>query len=192
VEPEEEKQFLKNIQTSAHRLDKMIVGLLAYADNRNQKLSYQVISPSELVEELKQKFSREHTSPPIQWEIGELPDCVGDEGLLRQVWENLLSNAIKYSSGKPQIHIKVWGEKKDDETLYVVQDQGAGFDMRFADKLFAIFQRLHINSEFPGNGIGLANVQRILLLHGGRIWAEGVVNEGATFFFTLPNKPAES
>ena len=105
--------------------------------------------------------------------------------MLRRVWMNLLDNAIKYASGKPDARIEVGATDGDGETIYHVRDNGAGFDMQYAGKLFGMFQRLH-GTEFPGTGIGLAIVKKIITRHGGRIWAEGKVGEGATFYFALP------
>ena len=111
--------------------------------------------------------------------------------MLKQVWVNLLSNAVKYTRPMERARILVRCAKNDtNEWQFSEQDNGAGFDMRYADKLFGVFQRLHAAEEFDGTGIGLANVQRIVHRHGGRTWAEGRVNEGATFYFTLPDSPA--
>ena len=106
--------------------------------------------------------------------------------MMRQVFVNLLSNAIKFSRGKQTPKIQVGATVKDDETVYFVKDNGAGFNMQFADKLFGVFQRLHSTTEFEGTGIGLAIVKRIITRHGGRVWAEGKINEGATIYFALP------
>jgi light-regulated signal transduction histidine kinase (bacteriophytochrome) len=110
----------------------------------------------------------------------------GDPRLLQVVLENLLNNAWKYSSKQGQAKIEFGAKDQNDETIYFVRDNGAGFEMAYANKLFGAFQRLHTTTEFPGTGIGLATVQRIIHRHGGRIWAESIVNQGATFFFTLP------
>lgn len=133
-----------------------------------------------VVEELNKLFPN-HAS--IQ--ISPLPLIEGDYTLLYQVMFNLIGNAIKYSSKKEKPEITVCTEQKEGKTIFVIKDNGAGFDMRFADKLFGVFQRLHSEQEFEGNGVGLAIVQRIITKHGGKVWGEGKENEGASFYFTL-------
>ena len=122
----------------------------------------------------------------LEVELKPLPGARGDLHLLRQVWTSLLDNAIKFTRGKPAARIEVGGEAKGEELVYYVKDNGAGFDMRYAGKLFGAFQRLHSYQEFEGAGVGLATVKRIIVRHGGRVWAEGKVNEGATVYFALP------
>jgi two-component system sensor kinase len=122
----------------------------------------------------------------VELKIKELPPAFGDGFLLRQVLTNLLANAFKFTQLKKKAVIEVGGERVAGETIYYVKDNGIGFDMRFRDKLFGVFQRLHPIGEFEGTGVGLAIVQRILQRHEGRVWAEGKVNEGATFYFALP------
>ena len=125
-------------------------------------------------------------SATAQLTIGALPSANSDPALLRQVWINLLSNALKYSARQPSPRIEVAGERSGADLVYRVSDNGAGFDMRYYDKLFRVFQRLHREDEFPGTGVGLAIVQRIITRHGGRVWAEAEVDKGAKFFFALP------
>ena len=127
----------------------------------------------------------------VKMQVGKLPHVRGDPQMLQRVWTNLLDNAVKFSGPKPNAVIEVGARAGDDETEFFVKDNGVGFDMRFADKLFGVFQRLHSLEEFPGTGIGLAIVNRIVTKHGGRVWAEGKVGEGATFWFTLPQAGAD-
>jgi two-component system sensor kinase len=122
----------------------------------------------------------------LHFEIGKLPPTNGDRSMIHQVFVNLFSNAIKFSHATESPKIVVAATVKDDEIVYSVKDNGVGFDMRYADKLFGVFQRLHSASEFEGTGIGLAIVKRIITRHGGRVWGEGKVNEGATIYFALP------
>jgi light-regulated signal transduction histidine kinase (bacteriophytochrome) len=123
----------------------------------------------------------------VEWRIAPLPIVLADENMMRQVWSNLLGNAVKYSSQRERAVIDVEHRRQQDGShLFSVRDNGAGFDMAYAGKLFGVFQRLHKASDFPGTGIGLASVRRVLGRHGGRIWAESAPDQGATFFFTLP------
>ena len=122
----------------------------------------------------------------ISWEINELPDVIGDRALLRLVIVNLLSNAVKFTGTRLEAEIRIKCKDEKDVFTCSVADNGVGFNMEASNRLFGVFQRLHPHSEFEGTGIGLANVQRIIVRHGGRVWAEGVVGQGATVHFTLP------
>jgi light-regulated signal transduction histidine kinase (bacteriophytochrome) len=127
----------------------------------------------------------EHKDRQIDVAIGDLPEADADPQLVRQVWVNLIANALKYSKGRDTAVIRVGSETTGGVPVYHVQDNGVGFDMRYAHKLFGVFQRLHRAEDYEGTGVGLAIVQRIIARHGGRIWAQAVKNQGATFYFTL-------
>lgn len=144
-----------------------------------------------LANEALREVAQAHTGRMPQCNFGDLPPAWGDRSLLRQVWVNLLSNAVKYSGGREDARVDVTGETDGVESAYTVCDNGAGFDMRYAHQLFGVFQRLHSADQFPGTGVGLALVRRILRRHGGEIQAEGKVNEGAKFRFTLPRHQTE-
>jgi light-regulated signal transduction histidine kinase (bacteriophytochrome) len=126
-------------------------------------------------------------SRPVRWQVAQLPEIHGDPALLHQVFLNLFSNALKYASTRDETCIEVGTlPGHPEEAVVYVRDNGVGFDMKYVDKLFGVFQRLHRSSEFEGTGIGLANVKRIITRHGGRVWAEAAVNRGATFYLALP------
>lgn len=140
------------------------------------------------MQEISQDSAQNAAFKKADIQLLDLPGAKADRSLLKQVWINLLSNAIKYSSKVEQAVIKISASVNVDqhEVVYSVQDNGVGFSMDYYNKLFGVFQRLHHNNEFSGTGVGLAIAQRVLVRHGGRIWAESKINEGATFFFTLP------
>jgi light-regulated signal transduction histidine kinase (bacteriophytochrome) len=124
----------------------------------------------------------------VEWKIDELPSAECDPVLIRQVFQNLISNALKYSRPRSPAVIEIGQTEKEGETVIFVKDNGVGFDMRYMDKLFGVFQRLHLAEEFEGNGIGLATVERIIKKHGGRVWVEAELARGATFYFTLGSR----
>ena len=134
-----------------------------------------------VLEELNPQFGGRE----VEIKVGNLPSCHGDAALLKQVWMNLLSNAIKYSRGRKKTVVEIGCMSEKGENVYIVRDNGAGFDMTYAHKLFGVFQRLHRSDEFEGTGVGLAIVQRVVHRHGGRVWAEAEVDRGATFYFTV-------
>src|SRR5205814_672830 len=141
-----------------------------------------------LAQEIAADLARAEPERRVEWSIAPGLTAYADAALLRAALQNLLSNAWKFTGRHPQAHIEVGRTGPEDEAAFYVRDNGAGFDMAYADKLFAPFQRLHTAEEFSGTGIGLATVQRIVHRHGGQIWAEGNVGSGASFFFTLPSK----
>jgi light-regulated signal transduction histidine kinase (bacteriophytochrome) len=127
----------------------------------------------------------------VTWRIGKLPTIIADPAMIALVVKNLLSNALKYTATREEAIIELEATRDERETHFRVRDNGIGFDMQYVDKLFKVFQRLHRSEDFAGSGIGLAHVQRIVRRHGGRAWAEGKVDEGATFHFTVPNEAEE-
>jgi light-regulated signal transduction histidine kinase (bacteriophytochrome) len=134
------------------------------------------------------RLSRDLNGRAVQFHVGKLPNAWGDRSLFEQVWVNLLSNALKFSSKKSDATIEVGAISAETEHVYFVRDNGAGFDAKHQGNLFGVFQRLHHGDEFPGTGVGLALVHRIVSRHGGRIWADAKVGEGATFHFTVPKE----
>jgi len=190
--PPEGLRFLGLVRDNAKRMGQLIDDLLAFSRLGRMAMHAQPVDMSALVREVLADLSREQNGSPVDIVVGDLPPCLGDASLLNQVWMNLLSNALKFTSKRenPRIEIGVLPppQRQANDAMgpvYFVRDNGAGFDMRYANKLFGVFQRLHRVSEFDGTGVGLAIVQRVIQRHGGRIWAEGAVGHGATFFFTL-------
>ncbi|WP_298576586.1 ATP-binding protein [uncultured Luteimonas sp.] len=187
---EKSRHYLEVMVSSARRMSALIDDLLVYSRLGRSALRVQTVDMQSLVSDtramLDANSATEAPGHTIEWRIAPLPVVVGDENMLRQVWLNLLGNAVKYSQGSEPARIEVEYRRGTDGHHFTVRDNGAGFDMKYAGKLFGVFQRLHALSEFPGTGIGLASVRRVLARHGGRIHAEGEPGKGATFHFTLP------
>ena len=166
-------------------MGQLVDDLLAFSRLGRQALRTQKISTRAVVDRALAVLAPSIDSRTGQLVIGELPDCDADPHLLEEVFVNLLSNAFKYSKNQPSRRIEVGARESAEGTVFFVRDNGAGFDMRYADKLFGVFQRLHRSQEYEGTGVGLAIVHRIVDRHGGRIWADAKVDQGATFYFTL-------
>ena len=182
------RQYVGVIADSANQMGRLIDNLLAFSRMGRAELRKTKVNVEGLLQEVLQETRRDSQGRVIEWEIGPLPTVLGDRSMLKQAWLNLISNAVKYTRAREPARIEVHCQKsRDHEWQFSVRDNGAGFDMKFAEKLFGVFQRLHRADEFEGTGIGLANVRRIVHRHGGRTWAEGKVNEGASFYFTLPD-----
>jgi len=173
------------IRTSAQKMGQLIDALLAFSRLGRQQLSVRPVAMEGLVSRVLDDLRADMGNRSVEVVVGTLPPCEGDLSLLGQVWMNLLSNALKFTRRKPDARIEVGAESVDGQATYYVRDNGAGFDMQFSNKLFGVFQRLHSADQFEGNGVGLAIVQRIVERHGGRIWATGAPDEGATFWFTI-------
>ena len=140
-----------------------------------------------LVNDVRKELRLDRKVTEIEFDIKPLPEVYGDPAMLKQVLINLIANAVKFSRGRTPIRIEINYRDTPDETIFFVRDNGVGFDMKYVDKLFGLFQRLHSPEDFEGTGIGVANVRRIILRHGGKTWAEGALDKGATFYFSLPN-----
>ncbi|PPU22994.1 sensor histidine kinase [Xanthomonas arboricola] len=188
---EKSRHYMEVISSSARRMASLIDDLLVYSRLGRSALRLQAVDMQSLVSEtraiLDSNVQSENTGHRVDWHIAPLPVLVADENMMRQLWMNLLGNAVKYSTKREVARIEVtYTPMADGGHQFSVRDNGAGFDMEYSAKLFGVFQRLHKASEYPGTGIGLASVRRVLTRHGGRVWAEGAVDEGATFYFVLP------
>ncbi len=183
------QHYLNIIRESAQKMYQLIDDLLGFFHLRHQKIDLSNIDMGGLAKVLFEELKNIAPERMLRLTIKPLPPCWGDQAMIRQVFMNLLSNAIKFTRFKETGVIEIGGRIKNGENIYYVKDNGAGFDMEKANKLFGVFERLHNAQEYEGTGLGLALVQRIIHQHGGRVWAEGKVNGGAIFYFSLPNTP---
>jgi PAS domain S-box-containing protein len=183
---ERSKEHLQTIADGARQMGNLIDALLDFSRMGRSEMRRLTVDVAGLVEEARRTLRRETENREVEWSIGELPEAQGDPVMLRQVIINLLSNALKYTRTRSRAKIEIGANPGKREDVFFVRDNGVGFDMQYAGKLFGVFQRLHPAREFEGTGIGLANVRRIILRHGGRSWAESAVDGGATFYFSLP------
>jgi light-regulated signal transduction histidine kinase (bacteriophytochrome) len=182
--PVEGQRYLNVIREGAQRMGRLIDDLLAFSRLSRQPLNARPVDMHALASDAwEEVLSQQRREAEVM--IERLPGSSGDPSLLRQVWLNLLSNALKYSRGRAPARVHVGSVREHDRDVYFVRDNGTGFDMQYAHKLFGVFQRLHRSDDFEGTGVGLAVVQRIVHRHGGRIWAEAAVDQGATFYFTI-------
>ena len=182
---EREQQLLLKISSSAAQMGELIEGLLTLSRLGRQPLSKRPLNLTPLVRQVLNELGKEREGRQLEIRVSELPECLGDPALLKPIFVNLISNAIKFTRAKERAIVEIGWREQNGEGVFFVRDNGAGFDMRYAHKLFGAFQRLHNRDEFEGTGIGLSIVQRVIRRHGGRIWAEAEVAKGATFYFTL-------
>jgi signal transduction histidine kinase len=183
--PEEGQRYLKTIRYSAQQMSTLIDALLEFSRFNRQELDKQAVDTSKLVHSALDELGFPWQGRQVEIRIGDLPVSSGDPVLLKQVWINLLSNALKYTNKREKAEIEIGSTKVNGAEAFFVRDNGTGFDMRYADKLFGVFERLHRMEDYEGTGIGLAMVQRIVKRHGGRVWADAALDRGATFHFTL-------
>jgi signal transduction histidine kinase len=183
----EGRRYLAVIRENTKRMGALVDDLLAFSRLGRQAVAKSAVNVDALVREVLDEALRDHKGRPPVIQIEPLPIAHADRGLLRQVWTNLISNALKYCSNAEQPTITLSGQRSATECAYAIKDNGVGFSMDYVEKLFGVFQRLHRADEFEGTGVGLAIVHRIISRHGGRIWAEGKVNQGAVFSFALPS-----
>jgi PAS domain S-box-containing protein len=183
--PEEGRRYLQTIRQGAQKMGMLIDDLLTFSRLSRIPLRKQVVETDLLVRGVLDDLSSMEKGREIDVRFGTLPDCAGDPALLRQVWINLISNALKYTRKCESARIEIGCDDLPEELVFFIRDNGTGFDMRYVDKLFGVFQRLHRTEDYEGTGVGLAIVQRVVHRHGGRVWAEAAVGQGAAFYFTL-------
>lgn len=180
-------RYLTLISDAAKRMGLLIDDLLSFSRMGRAEIRLAAVNMRGLIDEVRRELAPELEGRVIEWNIAELPPVHADASLIRQVWTNLLSNAVKYSRTREEAQIEIgFDDTKENEILYFVRDNGVGFNMKYVDRLFGVFQRLHTDTEFDGTGIGLATVRRIVHRHGGRTWAVGEVDKGATIYFAMP------
>jgi len=183
--PKEGQHYLQTIREGAQRMGVLIDDLLTFSRLSRLPLKREKVNTTRLVGDVLEDLNTQKNGRKIDIRIGQLPSCEGDTALLKQVWLNLLSNALKYTRKRDAATVEVGAKRDNGHNIYFVADNGTGFDMQYAHKLFGVFQRLHREDEFEGTGVGLAIVQRVINRHGGRVWAEAEPEKGATFYFTL-------
>ena len=188
---EKSLHYLQVIAESARKMGVLIDDLLAFSRMGRVEMKTTRITLDSMVKEVVGELMKDAEGRDVVWEIAPLPVVAGDPAMLRLVLVNLLANALKFTRSRPQARIDIGAVEDIDEVRFYVRDNGVGFNMNYVNKLFGLFQRLHTTEEFEGTGVGLANVQRIIHRHGGRTWAEGAIDGGATFWFSLPKSEEE-
>ncbi len=187
--PPESREYLQYMRDNAVQMGHLIDDLLAFSRLGRKPLSRQQVATGTLVEKIVEQVKKQVEGRSVNVSVGEMPDAWADPALLNQVFFNLIDNAFKYTRRRAQAVVEIGSREIDSERVFFVRDNGAGFNMEYADKLFGVFQRLHRAEDFEGTGVGLAIAQRIVMRHGGRIWAEAEVDRGATFYFTTGDQP---
>lgn len=181
----EGKEFLQLVRDNTQHMGKLVDDLLAFSRLGRQAVVRQTVDPARIVQLCLAELRGEHEGRQVVVAVGDLVACQAEPALLKQVWLNLLANAFKYTRKRPVANIDVGCRIENGELTYFVKDNGVGFDMQYAQKLFGVFQRLHRAEDYEGTGVGLAIVQRIIHRHGGKVWVQAEANQGAAFYFTL-------
>lgn len=184
----ESKRLLGLVQSNAQEMRGLTENIIEFLRLGRERISFDPVDMTEMVRRVIEACEPGPGDRKLRMELKPLPDAFGDPRMIERVWTNLINNAVKFTGVRSDPYIEVGAIDESNETIYYVKDNGVGFDMQYADKLFGVFRRLHNRSEFPGAGMGLAAVRRMVARHGGRVWAEGKPNEGATFYFALPAK----
>lgn len=186
---EKTTRYLNFISNAAQRMGALVDDLLAFSRMGRAEMRLSQVNLGEMVADVRAELAVACRNREIEWKIEKLPAVQADPAMLRLVWSNLIANAIKYTGTREQAKIEIGEQPAETEHILYIRDNGVGFNMKYVQKLFGVFQRLHHADDFEGTGIGLANVRRIVMRHGGRTWAEGVLDEGASFYFSLPKQP---
>lgn len=186
--PEEGRQYLNNISSATKNMGELIDGLLHFSKINRVGMKKDLLNMNEIVDTLIWPINEVDTKNRIEFRVHPMPLAYGDLEMMKSVWSNLIENAIKFTKNKNLAKIIIGGEENENTIMYYIKDNGAGFDANYASKLFTMFQRLHPQEDYKGTGIGLATVERLITRHGGKVWAEGKVGEGASFYFSLNKK----
>ena len=186
--PEKALHYLSTIADSTKQMGTLIDDLLQFSRTGRQELNKAKFDMNVLVNEIIDNIKKDSKHRKISWAVQELPEVFGDISMFRQVWVNLIENAVKYTKFIDTAEISIAVRVEKSNYVFSISDNGVGFDMKYAHKLFGVFQRLHSQADFEGTGVGLANAQRIVIKHNGKVWAEAEPNKGATFYFSLPKK----
>jgi light-regulated signal transduction histidine kinase (bacteriophytochrome) len=188
---DEAQEYLGLVRDNTQQMGRLVDDLLSFSRLSRQQIKKQIVAPARIVQQCMEDLRGEQNGRRVEITVGDLPSCKADPSLLKQVWFNLLANALKYTRKRDAAVVEI-GSRCDrpGERIYFVRDNGVGFDMQYIPKLFGVFQRLHRAEDYEGTGVGLAIVHRIVLRHGGRVWAEAQPDQGATFYFTLEGASA--
>ena len=183
--PTDAERYLQKVRNNTQQMGRLIDDLLAFSRLSRQPVKKQEVILRDLIAPILEDLRQSNQGRQIEFLVEKVDTCLADPMLLKQVLVNLLTNAVKFTGKQSVAQITVGSHTTDDQRVYYVKDNGVGFDMQYRDKLFGVFQRLHRAEDYEGTGVGLAIVKRIVMRHGGSIWAEGKLGEGATFYFTL-------